>query len=643
MNKIKYSMEILWLSGILLIPLVFSHSVTSEALNAYVEIPKIALLRILSASLLCLWIIEWALKSAPSLPRLTPISAIIYLFIVITCLSAILSASPSVSFWGEIPGQDSYALYTMLSYFVIFSIIATHLETRMQLWRLLGCLATTGTIIGAIAIAQHYSGEIRSPATLGNPIFAASIISMTTTISATLACVAYMKKQTALLILLTSAIIVQIGGLYFTFSRGPWIATAVALLILVTYLSWSRSWKLGVLSIAIAISLGVIAWFVPFNSRLASIHEAVSTGDFSNRGSIWDGSLTLMIEHPWPSFETRRFWNLRPWLGYGPDLFRYAYLLVSVHNDGSLLPAEPDSAHNYFLHQGVEQGWLGVISALGVFIIPIITGVWKGKSTQGVYRIILVGLLALVTGRFLEQMVGVARVSDLLIFWVILGIIVALPNVFQKPNKKPISHSWTYWKWALATLIIGIIAMFTWVESINYYRAAALAHEGIESFRQGMPQMSKLKFKQAASLASGVPTYNLLQSEIYVAYLQHPDHDFWPECNQACLATQGHKSAVLAVQQQPLYWRSRIKLARLALAFGQYDEAIYQYRIAIMLVPKSWPLWNQLAQAYIQTNHPDQALAALHKSLQITGQSNNSQKALQLKELASKQLRGSSD
>ena len=35
---------------------------------------------------------------------------------------------------------------------------------------------------------------------------------------------------------------------------------------------------------------------------------------------------------------------------------------------------------------------------------------------------ILVGLLAALVGRFIEQIVGLARISDLTIFWVLLAV-----------------------------------------------------------------------------------------------------------------------------------------------------------------------------------------------------------------------------
>ena len=102
--------------------------------------------------------------------------------------------------------------------------------------------------------------------------------------------------------------------------------------------------------------------------RFASISGQVRSGSFANRGPIWRGSWDLARNHPWYSFDELSFSWLRPVIGYGPDLFRYTFLLVSQPVDFNRIPLEPDHAHNYFVHQGVEQGLLGLVSSLGLFL-----------------------------------------------------------------------------------------------------------------------------------------------------------------------------------------------------------------------------------------------------------------------------------
>ena len=186
--------------------------------------------------------------------------------------------------------------------------------------------------------------------------------------------------------------------------------------------------------------------------RFASVTGEVFSGNFSNRGDIWKGSLLLMQTHPWFDFDELSLSWLQPIVGYGPDLFRYTYLLVSVPLDAGLLPAEPDHAHNFFLNQGVEQGILGLLSSMGIFLAPFLVGgyqlIKRRLTYPDIYKLVLIGLLATLGGRLLEQMVGVTRVSDLMLFWVLLGVFAALPVVMQSPNTvtneataSPVPHS----------------------------------------------------------------------------------------------------------------------------------------------------------------------------------------------------------
>ena len=58
------SLETLWLLTVVLVPIVFfrPENFLSEAVIAYLEVPKIALLRTLVGLMVILWLIEWGLS-----------------------------------------------------------------------------------------------------------------------------------------------------------------------------------------------------------------------------------------------------------------------------------------------------------------------------------------------------------------------------------------------------------------------------------------------------------------------------------------------------------------------------------------------------------------------------------------------------
>ena len=148
---VERGIEFLWLLTAALIPLIFvpKEFMLSEAVNAYVEVPKTTALRTLVGIMTILWIFEWVLKGglgrqysiAGYLTRLKNwlveqpgrwivVAASIY--VIVAIISTILSTSFYISVWGEVSGQFGYSAYTIVSYFLLFAMVATNLKTRAQ-------------------------------------------------------------------------------------------------------------------------------------------------------------------------------------------------------------------------------------------------------------------------------------------------------------------------------------------------------------------------------------------------------------------------------------------------------------------------------------------------------------------------------
>ena len=141
-------LEALWLLTLLLVPLAFLSPdyVLSEAIIAYVEVPKIALLRTLVGLMAIVWLVEWGIQGwspfgalgnfrvlqlRPSewRPRLAgwlrdqPARWVILAVgfsLATTLVSTALSGSFGVSMWGEVPGQDGFTGYTSVAFILLF-------------------------------------------------------------------------------------------------------------------------------------------------------------------------------------------------------------------------------------------------------------------------------------------------------------------------------------------------------------------------------------------------------------------------------------------------------------------------------------------------------------------------------------------
>ena len=565
-DYIVYSLEFLWLLTAALIPLIFvpTDYVLSEAVNAYVEVPKTVALRTLVGIMTMLWMAEWVVKGGltrsytfdhiagrlanwitqqPS--RWIVVAAVIYMYT--TIVATLLSVSFSRSVWGEVAGQYGYSAYTNLSYFLLFMIIATHLRTRDQLWRLLAVLVGAGAIVGFYGIFQHFGldpyalgegGSTRISATMANPVFTGAFLVGSTLLTMGLAFMALDNWQRSHRVMalpgglktglaegqgcswsavplrrlrmvlanwrgypwlallmggLTAAQLVAVG---WTGSRGSWLfgvppgVLALPVLAAFAFGARSLSWPtktflyLAVIPLSTVVVLLLLAVFRTYATDTLEMSKwaAVPTGllvvlvylaagfhnpraflkvssvlalggiaalafavgpnptewydtitsqaterGLSFRTEMWEASLLLTINRPWFEFEPLSMSYLRPLVGYGPELFKYTFPLESPL--GGLL----SHAHNFFLHHWVEQGILGLFSSLGLFVAFFSVGLAQLLRNLDTYstahKWLLIILMATMVGRTGEMMVGVARESDLVMFWIMLAAMVVLPSV----------------------------------------------------------------------------------------------------------------------------------------------------------------------------------------------------------------------
>ena len=718
---INRALESLWLLTLIVVPLAFlgrSYGEWSSAIGSY-ELPKITILRTLAGLTVALWLTEWVLKDIQSKTRLTPAPAkhlqpsnwllwlrvwlrdqpmrwltlAVLLLLGSTLLSTFLSASFSVSMWGDIPGQDSYSTYTVVAYLVVFGVIATHLRTRPQLWRLLGTIVSMGVLVAAYGIFQHYGHDFldlmeppntqRVSSTLGNATFAGAVLLLTIPVSLMLA-IKSLKgsmrthKSWSMLVLWVLIIAVQLLGIAFTSTRGPWFGTVFGLSVLLGLTAIFLGWRelvraalaLGLASIITAAVLALTSVTVGradpdsgeitietgasvVAGRIAAVGQATFSGGLGGRFDIWQGSWRLMTDHPWFGFDTLSQSSIRPIIGYGPEFFRETYLLESPPGFRRL-PSEPANAHNLFIQQGVEQGYLGILTYLGVFTALFLVGgvqLFKGRRNYSrVHKLLLAVLLATLAGRLLEQMVGVARVSDLTVFWVLLGTFVALPTVMT-PHSTPAAYvlsphgtgrptgtgsrrfsqraslNWALLLYlAMAIVVVGI-GVLTWTKSINYFRAAIIVDQSAQDFRNGRLQRAMASLDHAIDLAPDVSTYYGNRATVYVACLERgAEGAARNQIYEVCGPERQHARNQQWVERRPFNFRSRLALADSAVHLGLLkedagliEESTRLYREAVEMIPSSWPLWNRLAEVYLLAGRPDAALETLERSLQITG------------------------
>ncbi|SVC58957.1 uncharacterized protein METZ01_LOCUS311811, partial [marine metagenome] len=277
----------------------------------------------------------------------------------------------------------------------------------------------------------------------------------------------------------------QLAGLWFSGSRGPYIATSTGLItffilaIAFGHIKWMTRYALiligGGLFAATIIAVPSeqsnigIKRVLSIQNQITNSEEGPNelTGGLGGRFNIWNPTLELTRKWNVPAKESSINTLLRPMFGLGPDMFVYSFPIVSKPRTGIQVV---DHAHNYELQVLMEQGFLGLIGFTmfsGFLVVSAFTTVKKIRSSN--YRLSVVAIIGLallppMIGRMVEIQSGVARVSDLAMMFALFGAIIALHELV---NRQQVSNNETsptaqrstsagFFAWKI--IVIGVVA-----------------------------------------------------------------------------------------------------------------------------------------------------------------------------------------
>ncbi|MEJ7570324.1 MAG: O-antigen ligase family protein [Gaiellaceae bacterium] len=167
--------------------------------------------------------------------------------------------------------------------------------------------------------------------------------------------------------------------LALSLSRGAWIATSVAALIMVAFSGWrSVAVTIGVVGLVAFVSAGIQPDFGVLGSRAGSVVTSAESPDRSvtDRYDLWGTAFQM--------------WEYNPVTGVGLKGFAlwrdsYAPLSLSSGSDisdpqGGFRRVELLSPHNYYLLIASEQGVLG-LTAFAWLLIALVVGAFRRART----------------------------------------------------------------------------------------------------------------------------------------------------------------------------------------------------------------------------------------------------------------------
>ncbi len=690
--RVRTVMEWLWLAAIVLVPLVMMRD---TIMIGFIQMPKVFVFRTLALALAALWALEWSLLPAPAWPwqqggawvrvrawlRTDPahwIVAAALAVLAVTLIGAVASPVPRVSLWGIDPGWDTYALHSVAGYVVIFLVMAAHIRTETQIRRVLSAFVIVGVAASIYGIGQHFGYDplreadqdnTRARLTLGNPIFAGAVLAMT--IPVTMALLLQFRDRVGPIthiFVFSVPLALQLTALLFTLSRGPWFGAVAAASVTLVLIAWqlgrenlTRVMAMGSVSLAVAMLISLIpAGGVLTNDeqstvggRLAGIVEETTTGALSSRLIIWRTAGRVALDLPWvdteayPELPDLAVRPLRPIIGYGPDMFPYAYQLIGETKATSSLVAH---GHNFLVHMAVELGLLGVLVYLSLLAATVVVLARILRETRSgrysfAFTLLVVAAAGAVAGRVGEQFVGKAQVSDLVMMWALLAVVVGLARVVRaepSPDKNgPAPRSrrqrtaereaaatvWAPdWRIVVVVGIAIVIAFLWWQGTARPVLAAFDARDADQAFATG--ELAK-GFAEIDSAQQWHPAAALFHIRKADAIGELSRRQPTPEASRQ-LMEEANREARLALDWNTIDQRvwSRIAEFSREVAFlranaglpePRIDEALHVNALVTDLLPGYWQALDSLAWANVRLGMPAEGLVLAQESIALTG------------------------
>jgi tetratricopeptide (TPR) repeat protein len=428
-------------------------------------------------------------------------------------------------------------------------------------------------------------------------------------------------------------------------SRGPWLAAIAgiaALALLVWFLAGARTLGRAAILTAIAAVIAVASLQLPVMppregellqngseasdpegliGRASGIGDELSRGGVSGRLSIWSRTATLIVQRPWFDPEQKGNIALRHLFGYGPEMFLYAFPTIENLDSEKQVNASP---HNYLLLITAELGIAGLLAfaaMMGAATLGAGKLIAKGRRHVDTPLLIVVaGLGCVLIVRAVEQMTGVARVSDTALFWASLGLLVAAARMAQTKPLDAIEQHAVDWpspitarvlRWGIASLVVAIAVVLLVPKNVSYVRAASLAASAYATLRTGDGLSAIETMARASAAAPDTDYYYLAQSDI-LGLFEAPNDEIALE-----IAKERHRLSAAALAANPL---SHQALSYLATATGRlFDlgqrergpEAIALFEEINRRIFTNQIFYQGLAIAHVKMGQPERAVEAL--------------------------------
>ncbi|MDZ4168500.1 MAG: O-antigen ligase family protein [Coriobacteriia bacterium] len=497
-------------------------------------------------------------------------------------LTTITSIHPQTALFGTYRRYEGFLTY--LTYAGTFFLAIQLLDRGSRIRTLAKTFFWSAAVVNAYAVLQYLGldpvewgplsfEENRAFSFFGNPELLAGYVVMSLTIALSLALA---EERTSWRAVYWSGFVVALVSWIATFTRGAWIAGAVALLVMLVVVIMTGVKLRGVDkaflgaggaagAALVALSLSATNEVMNVWLRLSSILD-FSTGSAGNRFRIWQSALDAVAD--------------RPILGFGADTFKLVfpkYRPIDYLGDGYLTVA--DNVHNYPLQLAVALGIPGLLLVIAVFGYAAYSSaptVFLRSESASADRLVLAGFWAACVGYLAHLFFALSITSTTVLLWVATAAVLA-------PSARSIQVGELRWgrAGAVSAAVLAaavVVASFVPLHADNLYVKSKLA--------QGQDRVAL-----AEKAARALPYESAYRSEIsiarmdvFVEALLQVDAVRGTASEQAARsALQGvfvdtERAMLDAMERSPWEFENYIFLANLYAAAGDYIDPTYYDR-----------------------------------------------------------------
>ncbi|MGL5074543.1 MAG: IctB family putative bicarbonate transporter [Waterburya sp.] len=366
---------------------------------------------------------------------LTPIHILVFLY---WCIAAIATA------FSPVKSAALSGFFTLTIYLGLFALGAQILRSSRWCNWIITSYLLTALLVSGYGIRQQFFGvqqlatwndpksalahDTRVYSYLGNPNLLGSYLLAAIALSVAVIFIwrGWIQKTLAVIM-----VIINSACLYFTDSRGAWLAMAVLIgvLLLLFYYWWReflpRFWRIWLLPLVFGSLAGmfVVAFISlePLRLRLMSIFAGREDSSNNFRINVWEACFKIIKDYPL--------------IGIGPGNNAFNQIYPRYMN--SRYPAL--SAYSVYLEHIVEMGYIGFGCFLWLLAVTFNHGVRQlarlrqSRNIRGIY---LLGAIAAAASLAFHGFVDTVwyRPQINTVWWLMLAIIASFYDDFQSTN-----------------------------------------------------------------------------------------------------------------------------------------------------------------------------------------------------------------